>query len=123
MGILIHMVILMVPSMTGMHYPEGYASNNADCDDTNANVNPAHPEVCNGLDDNCDGQVDNTLVFVVYYTDIDGDGNGDPTLYVSTCDGPPVGYVLNDDDCDDENKHTLSAPRKFVTRSITIVTG
>lgn len=94
------------PTIEACSPPIGYATNNADCDDSNPEVNPAHPEVCNGLDDNCDGMVDNTLVFVVYFTDIDGDGQGDPTLYVSTCDGPPVGYVLNDDDCDDGSATT-----------------
>ena len=26
-----------------------------DCDDTRADMNPGLPEVCNGIDDNCDG--------------------------------------------------------------------
>lgn len=89
------------PTILACTAPPGFSSNNTDCDDTNPAVNPASPEVCNSLDDNCDGQVDNSLVFEVYYSDTDGDGEGDPVLFVSTCDGPPVGYVLNDDDCDD----------------------
>jgi hypothetical protein len=39
--------------------PPGYVSNNSDCDDSDSSVNPAAAEVCdNGIDDNCNGQVD-----------------------------------------------------------------
>ncbi|MEM6696847.1 MAG: LamG-like jellyroll fold domain-containing protein, partial [Bacteroidota bacterium] len=38
---------------------ENYITNNLDCDDTDANVNPISPEVCgNSKDDNCDGMTD-----------------------------------------------------------------
>jgi hypothetical protein len=39
--------------------PAGYSTNNTDCDDAVAAVNPGHVEVLyNGIDDNCDGQLD-----------------------------------------------------------------
>ena len=56
-------------------------------------------EVCNGLDDNCDGTVDDG-VLVVYYADADGDGYGDPDDTTTAC-STPEGYVASNTDCDD----------------------
>ena len=38
--------------------PPGYVTNSSDCDDFNAAVHPGAREVCNGIDDNCDGATD-----------------------------------------------------------------
>jgi hypothetical protein len=38
--------------------PSGYVSNSTDCNDTNSAVNPAATEVANGIDDDCDGTID-----------------------------------------------------------------
>ena len=38
--------------------PNGYVSNGADCEDQNADVSPTAPEVCNQMDDNCSGVID-----------------------------------------------------------------
>lgn len=82
--------------------PMGYVANSDDCDDTDGAFNPDAPEICNGLDDNCDGQADEGLVITTYYLDTDNDGFGDSATGLDTClTEAPAGYVTNADDCDD----------------------
>ena len=42
--------------------PSGYVSDNTDCNDNNASANPAGTEVCNSIDDDCDGLIDENLL-------------------------------------------------------------
>lgn len=81
--------------------PEGWVENDEDCDDGAASVHPAAAEVCNEVDDDCNGLVDDGEgVVQTWYVDGDGDGFGDPDLQVSACEAPP-GTVLQAGDCDD----------------------
>jgi len=82
--------------------PNGYVTDNTDCDDNNAAVNPSATEVCNNIDDNCNGSIDDGLVFTIYYADADGDTYGDTNNSVSNCD-LVEGYILDNTDCDDNN--------------------
>ena len=81
--------------------PGGYVSNNTDCNDANANVNPAKAEVCNNIDDNCNGQIDEG-VKTTFYRDADGDGYGNVSITTQACTAPS-GYVTNSTDCNDGN--------------------
>jgi hypothetical protein len=81
--------------------PEGYVADATDCNDADAAVNPGATEVCNGIDDNCDGNIDEGLTFTTYYADADGDTYGDAASTVTTCDGAPEGYVSDATDCND----------------------
>ena len=72
-----------------------------DCDDNDPNVNPDSQEICDNLDNNCNGEIDEGLS-QTYYADTDGDGYGDPAITIESCTGQ-VGYTLNNTDCDDTN--------------------
>jgi hypothetical protein len=79
--------------------PTGYAADPGDCDDTTADVSPAVEEVCNAIDDNCDGSIDEGVT-TTFYADADGDGFGDRSDSTEACD-QPTGTVSDDTDCDD----------------------
>ncbi len=81
--------------------PGGYVADNTDCDDNNASVNPAATEVCNAVDDDCNGTADDGLTFITYYADADADGFGNNAVSSTTCDGAPAGYIMDNTDCDD----------------------
>jgi RHS repeat-associated protein len=71
--------------------PVGYVTNNDDCDDTNASLNPT----------------------TIWYRDADGDGFGNSKAITQSCI-QPVGYVRNSSDYDDTTINiTNIAPQTF----------
>lgn len=72
-----------------------------DCDDNDAQINSAMSETCDGIDNNCDGQIDED-VLATFYLDEDGDGFGNPEISGDSCD-PPEEYVPSGTDCDDSD--------------------
>jgi hypothetical protein len=81
--------------------PSGFVADEADCDDGDASINPDADEYCDGVDNDCDGEVDDGAVDVSeYYADVDGDGFGDAAETVMDCTAPS-GFVATGDDCDD----------------------
>lgn len=88
-------------SYTGCAQPQGWVLDSMDCDDTNVNINPASAEICDGIDNNCDGNIDEG-VQTTYYADADSDGYGDPNNTIDSCTLPPD-YVIDNTDCDDND--------------------
>jgi len=74
--------------------PPGYVGNNLDCDDTNSAINPNATEICDGLDNNCNGMTDEGVT-LVFYEDKDNDGFGDPNGTTSIGCIAPTGFVSN----------------------------
>ena len=82
------------------HDGDGFSTHTGDCDDTNAAIYPGAPDVQDGFDNDCDGQIDEGAP----ESDDDGDGfsefegdcnDGDAGVY------PGADEVINgvDDDC------------------------
>jgi alpha-tubulin suppressor-like RCC1 family protein len=80
--------------------PPGFAAGANDCDDTNPGRFPGADDLCNLIDDDCDGTDDENAPPVTYYRDADGDGFGDATMQLLVC-GAPAGYIAAGGDCDD----------------------
>ena len=82
--------------------PTGYANNGTDCDDAASAVYPGASELCNDLDDNCDGVVDpaTSVDAVLWFRDRDGDGYGVTRRSAVGCEAP-AGFVSNYTDCND----------------------
>ncbi len=86
--------------------PTSHVSDATDCDDSDSAVNPAATEICNGTDDDCDGDIDDddsgldTSTASTWYADSDSDGYGDSSLTSLACD-QPSGTAADSTDCDD----------------------
>ncbi|MBT8394808.1 MAG: T9SS type A sorting domain-containing protein [Flavobacteriaceae bacterium] len=70
-------------------------------------------EVCDGIDNDGDGDIDEDLPVTTYYIDDDEDGYGSilDSIGEEFCSDPGVGYSLTNDDCDDlQSDIYLNAP-------------
>ncbi|TQF14393.1 hypothetical protein FJV41_19030 [Myxococcus llanfairpwllgwyngyllgogerychwyrndrobwllllantysiliogogogochensis] len=84
--------------------PGGYVANASDCNDGNASIRPGASEVCDSVDNNCNGTTDEG-VKTTFYRDADADSFGSPSQTTQAC-AVPGGYVTNASDCDDGNAGT-----------------
>ena len=97
--------------------PNGFVIDNTDCNDNNSAINPSESEICNNTDDNCNGSIDDGLVFTTYYADNDGDNYGDPDNSEDACE-PISNFVLDNTDCDDSNPNVNPAATEITNNNI-----
>lgn len=90
-------------TVSALSQPAGWVTNSADCDDDDATVNPGGVEVCDTVDNDCDGSTDEDAIDALnWIIDFDFDGYGDVGLGIITqsCT-QPAGYADNATDCND----------------------
>ena len=75
-----------------------------DCDDEEATINPGATELCDEVDNDCDGETDENDAegAGTWYADADSDSYGDPGSPTQACE-QPSGTVADNTDCDDED--------------------
>ena len=86
--------------------PDGFVDNSDDCEDEDPAINPDGVEICDGFDNNCDGETDgpSSADATTWYMDLDGDGYGDPAATpMVSCDVISDEFADNDDDCNDDD--------------------
>ena len=99
-------------SLSACEQPAGYVSDSSDCDDSNPEIHPGAPEICNGIDDDCDaGTVDGGATVGLPCDGPDEDlctegtyvcmGSEQPVCSDSTGNSTEVCNGI-DDDCDSE---------------------
>ncbi|HYV90150.1 MAG TPA: kelch repeat-containing protein [Chitinophagales bacterium] len=75
-------------SVLACNAPAGYVSNNTDCNDDPAlggAIHPGTPDICNSIDDNCNGDIDENAITATIT----------PTGSVSTCSGVAITLTAN----------------------------
>jgi hypothetical protein len=92
------------PAVLSCAAPSGYTAIAGDCADDDPDVNPDAFEMCNGIDDDCNGAIDSLDPGLddgsVYYADADADGYGDPATGTRACE-KAADRTLDDSDCND----------------------
>jgi len=107
--------------------PNGYASNSDDCDDNESAIYAGASPVCDGLDNNCDGELDEAS------SDQDGDGfytctpqdhgtemdcnDADPSIY------PDATYAVGDDPNDQNCDGDGFSANPFANASFSLESG
>lgn len=86
--------------------PAGFVTKDGDCRDDNAAIHPDGNEICDAVDNDCDGMIDDADASLdvastgTFYRDSDGDTYGDAAMTKHAC-VKPAGYAASSSDCND----------------------
>ena len=69
-------------------------------------------ETCNGIDDDCDGDIDEGFTLNTFYLDADVDNFGNSLIDTLSC-SLVDGYILDNTDCDDSNSDIYPGAEEF----------
>lgn len=92
----------------------GWVRNRRDCNDADVAANPGADEVCDGRDNDCDGEIDEGFTL---YIDRDGDGWGDSATAAAVCDPAAPGFVEQGGDCDDADSAAFPEQDRFLSEA------
>ena len=85
------------------HPGAGEVLQGGDCDDVDVDVRPSKSELCNGIDDDCDGAIDQIFNQHVFYQDLDQDQYGNEAVPLIAGCSPSQEWTKTGGDCDDAN--------------------
>ncbi|MBN1335781.1 MAG: FG-GAP repeat protein [Deltaproteobacteria bacterium] len=83
-------------------WPPGTVVRGGDCDDRDPTIHPGAWDACDGVDQDCDGEVDEDAETFTWYADGDGDGYGDAGQTLEACARPDASSDRAGD-CDDQD--------------------
>ena len=100
--------------------PDFSAPKGGDCKDDDMAFSPGAKEVCNALDDDCDGKTDEqgALYCKTFYVDVDGDGWGVAKQSVCLCAGIKPYTATKTGDCKDDNAKVFPGATEITCNGI-----
>ncbi len=85
-------------------YGVGPECDGYDCDEENPDINGGAIEECDGIDNDCDGEIDESSPLPPrWFADADEDGWGSDSSFVDQCEPDGIFVVAEAGDCDDED--------------------